>query len=198
MSSEKKSHLTPEEYLRIEREAEFKSEYWNGEMFAMSGESRVHGRIKWNIGGLLYPQLQGGGPAPCQGFSSDMRVKVSSTGLYTYPDIVIVCGEPHFEDQHVDTLTNPTLLAEVLSDSTESYDRGRKSGHYRSIESLEEYILVSQTEPRIEVYSRHSGNTWLLSEAQSMQGVIRLSSINCTLRLQDVYNGVGFEDEKLK
>src|SRR5437667_7846427 len=140
MSSERKTHLSPEEYLALERKAPVRSEYLDGDMVAMSGGSREHNLIVTNIVRELSNQLKG---RPCEVYPSNMRVKVSATGLYTYPDVV-VCGKPQFEDANVDTLTNPTLIAEVLSDSTEAYDREAKFGHYRKIDSLLEYLLVSQ------------------------------------------------------
>src|SRR5436190_8120239 len=123
MSTAPKMKLTPAEYLAIERQAEFKSEYYRGEMFAMAGASRQHCFVKDNLAGELHQQLKGG---PCRSLTSDMRLKVEPTGLYTYPDIAIICGKPEFEDNEADTLLNPTVIAEVLSDSTEKYDRGTK------------------------------------------------------------------------
>src|SRR5919199_1130147 len=135
MSAVPKTRLTPEQYLAIERKAEFKSEYYNGEMFAMAGASEPHNRIKDNLIGELHARLK---VSACHSYSSDMRVKVSRTGLYTYPDIVIICGKPELEDAHGDTLLNPQVIIEVLSDSTEKYDRGKKFRHYKQIESLRE------------------------------------------------------------
>src|SRR5437879_5571177 len=117
-----------------------------------------------------------------------MRVKVSATGLYTYPDVVVVCGGPQFEDKNVDTLVNPTVIFEVLSDSTESYDRGAKFGHYRKVESLIEYLLVSQHEYRIEQYVRQPEGPWLRSQVCSSKGQIELPSINCSLALSEIYD----------
>src|SRR5712692_10164216 len=135
-----KQRVTPEEYLARERDAEHKSEYFDGEIFAMAGGSPQHSAIIFNVNGLLFPQLRGG---PCRGFNSDMRVKVSETGLYTYPDLVVLCGEPQFDDEHQDTLLNPTLIVEVLSPTTKAYARGDKFSHYRWLESLQEYLLVA-------------------------------------------------------
>src|SRR5664279_880128 len=137
MSTLPKSHLTPEEYLAIERKAEFKSEYVQGEMFAMSGAREPHVLITGNTLSELRQQLR---KRPCKAYSTDMRVRVASTGLYTYPDVVVVCGDPHFLDENRDTLLNPTVIIEVLSNSTEAYDRGHKFELYRSQESLAEYL----------------------------------------------------------
>src|SRR5436190_16681809 len=151
VSTQPKTRITPQEYLELERKAATKSEYLDGEMFAMSGVLREHSIIVINITSELNSQFV---ERPCEVHGPDMRVKVSATGLYTYPDVAAVCGEPAFEDAHVDTLTNPQLIIEVLSDSTESYDRGKKFAHYRTIDSLREYVLVSQTECRIERFLR--------------------------------------------
>ena len=187
MSSERKTHLSPEEYLALERKAEIRSEYLDGDMVAMSGGSREHNLIVTNIVRELSTQLRG---RPCEVYPSNMRVKVSSTGLYTYPDVVVVCGEPQFEDAIIDTLLNPTVIVEVLSDSTESYDRGAKFGHYRKVASLIEYLLVSQHESRIEQYVRQPEGPWLRSQAAGAKGQIELPSINCTLALSEIYERV--------
>ncbi len=136
MSQQIIPYVSPEEYLRLERQSEYKSEYLNGEIFAMSGASRKHNLITGNIGSEFNQQLRG---KPCEAYISDMRVKVTATGLYTYPDVIVVCGEPKFEDKYVDTLLNPTLLVEVLSPSTERYDRIAKSSYYRTLDSLAEH-----------------------------------------------------------
>ena len=187
MSSERKTHLSPEEYLALERKAEIRCEYLDGDMVAMSGGSREHNLIVTNIVREVSTQLRG---RPCEVYPSNMRVKVSSTGLYTYPDVVVVCGEPQFEDVIVDTLLNPTVIVEVLSDSTESYDRGAKFGHYRKVASLIEYLLVSQHENRIEQYVRQPEGPWLRSQAAGAKGQIELPSINCVLALSEIYERV--------
>ena len=135
MSSQVKVYYTPDEYLALERKAEYKSEYFGGEIFAMTGASRKHNLVAGNIFAALHLQLK---KRPCEIYPSDMRVKVSPTGLYTYPDVAVVCGEPMFDDEQKDTLLNPTVLVEVLSKSTASYDRGEKFEHYRKIKSLAE------------------------------------------------------------
>jgi Uma2 family endonuclease len=187
MSSEVKVHYTPEEYLALERQAEYKSEYFNGEIFAMTGASRKHNLAAGNVFASLHGQLR---KRPCEIYPSDMRVKVSPTGLYTYPDVVIVCGEPIFDDKQKDTLLNPTVLVEVLSKSTASYDRGEKFEHYRKLDSLAEYLVVAQNKYHVEHYVRQPDNRWLLSETDDMQKTIHLSSIECDLALADIYDKV--------
>jgi len=187
MSSQLKTYLTPEEYLAIERRAEYRSEYFNGETFAMVGASRRHNLIAGNIFGELRQQLKG---RPCEVYTNDMRVRIPATGLYTYPDVVVVCGEPEFEDEYIDTLLNPTLIVEVLSGSTAAYDRGQKFGHYRSIESLTEYLLVAQDECRIEQFVKQSDRQWRVTDTRSLESTIELAFVPCTLQLKEVYDKV--------
>ena len=192
MSATPKTKLTPEEYLKIERKAEFRSEYFGGEIFAMSGARRNHNKIATNVSGLIWQHLKG---RDCESYSNDMRVFVPKTRLYTYPDVVVVCGEPQFQDDVFDTLLNPILLIEVLSESTESYDRGRKFQHYRSIESLSEYVLISQDEARIEKYIKQGDGFWVLSEAVGTDAEIEFASIECRISLAEVYDKIDFSDE---
>jgi Uma2 family endonuclease len=184
MSTPVQRHRTPQEYLALERQAQDKSEYFNGEVFAMSGASRKHNLICVNLAATLHLQLQ---QRPCEVYAGDMRVKVSRTGLYTYPDVVVVCGEPQFEDTALDTLLNPTLIIEVLSASTEDYDRGRKFEHYRTLISLQEYVLVAQDTLHLTYYVRQSDDTWVLSDAVLEKATIFLPSIQCHLLMTDVY-----------
>jgi Uma2 family endonuclease len=193
MSAIPKTKLTPEEYLEFERNSEEKHEYFDGEIFAMSGAKRNHNKITTNLSGLVWQHLKG---KDCESYSNDMRVFVPETGLYTYPDLVVVCGEPQFQDDVFDTLLNPLLLIEVLSDSTESYDRGKKFQHYRGIESLQEYVLVSQDEARIEKYIKTGDRFWLLSEAVDLNAEIEFSSIECKIALAEVYDKINFADEQ--
>lgn len=192
MSAIPKTKLTPEEYLEFERKSEIKHEYFGGEIFAMSGAKRNHNKITTNLSGLIWQHLKG---KDCESYANDMRVFVPKTGLYTYPDLVVVCGEPKFQDDVFDTLLNPTLLIEVLSDSTESYDRGKKFQHYRSVESLREYVLVSQDEARIEKYVKQGDGFWVLSEASGLEAEIKFDSIDCVIALSEVYDKVNFSDE---
>ncbi len=193
MSQRLVTYVTPEEYLRRERLAEYKSEYLNGEIFAMTGASRQHNRITINISSSLNLQLKG---RPCETYAVDMRVKVRASGLYTYPDVAVVCGDPQFEDEYVDTLLNPTLLVEVLSPSTERYDRIAKTSYYRTIDSLAEHLLVAQDEIRLEQYVKRPNGQWLLSEYRELDVVVELTSIGCELRLSDVYDRITFEPKR--
>jgi Uma2 family endonuclease len=181
--------LTPAEYLAMERSAERKSEYFAGEVFAMAGASREHNLVVGNIVRLLGQQLRG---RRCEVYPSDMRVKVSATGLYTYPDVVAIYGEPEFEDDELDTLLSPTLVVEVLSQSTEAYDRGAKSAHYRRLESLEEYVLVAQSLCRVEHYLRQPDGAWTLREHGDLQAILSLPAVRCELPLAEVYDKVEF------
>ncbi|MBS1797498.1 MAG: Uma2 family endonuclease [Acidobacteria bacterium] len=192
MSAIPKSKLTPEEYLEFERKSATKHEFFKGEIFAMSGAKRDHNKITTNLSGLVWQHLKG---KDCESYSNDMRVFVPRTGLYTYPDLVVVGGEPRFQDEVFDTLLNPVLLIEVLSESTESYDRGRKFQHYRSIESLREYVLVAQDEARIEKYVRHGDGFWLLSEAVGLDAEIEFASIECRIPLAEVYDKIDFSED---
>lgn len=185
--------LSPEEYLARERRAEIKSEYHDGEVFAMSGASRAHNLIVTNFVRELSLRLR---DRDCEVYPSDMRVKVDPTGLYTYPDVIVVCGEPAFEDEHVDTLLNPTLLIEVLSESTEAYDRGKKFEHYRKLETLQGVVLVTQDEAHAERFTRQPDGQWLLGEASGLEAALHLASIDVTLPLADIYDKVLFDDEE--
>ena len=182
------AHLTPEQYLALERKAITKSEYLNGHIYAMAGASREHNLITVNISSGLHVQLE---DQPCEAYVNDMRLKISPTGLYTYPDVVVVCDEPHFEDTDLDTLLNPIVLVEVLSPSTEAYDRGEKFAHYRQLESLQEYILVAQNRVRVEHYLRQ-GVQWLLTGLSDPDDVLHLTSIGCNLSLREIYAKVKF------
>lgn len=189
MSAHPRPRLTPEEYLEIERAAEFKSEYYNGRMHAMAGGWFPHAQIIGNLIGELHAALR---KRPCSVTPSDLRLRVSLQGLYTYPDVIVVCGPPQFADEKSDTLLNPTLIAEVLSPSTEAYDRGFKAVQYRTLESLQEYALVSQAEPRVEVFRRQTGGGWLLSEYAGLDGLCRFESLACEIALTGIYAKLTF------
>ncbi len=186
MPSLAQPRYTPEYYLALERRATCRNEYIDGRIFAMAGASRQHNLIAGNVFGELRTQLRG---RPCEAYINDMRLKVTTTGLYTYPDVAALCGEPHFEDTHLDTLLNPSVIVEVLSDSTEAYDRGEKFAHYRRLESLTDYVLIAQDKIRVEHYVRQ-GDQWLLSEVNDLSSVVRLSSIGCDVALRDIYEKV--------
>ena len=185
-------YYTPEEYLAFEREAEYKSEYIAGQVAAMSGVSREHSLINSNLVRVLSSQLL---DRPCEIHASDMRVKVgakvNARSLYTYPDIAVVCGDMQFEDDQVDTLLNPTLIIEVLSPSTEAYDRGAKFGYYRRLASLREYMLVAQDKMLVEHFVREDDG-WLLTETTNPDAVVRLPSIGCEVPLAEVYRKIVF------
>ncbi len=187
MSAEQDVYLTPAEYLAFERQSTYRSEYLAGQVVAMAGSSARHNLIVTNVVAELRTQLR---KRPCTVYPSDMRLKVSQTGLYTYPDVIVVCGDVHFEDAEQDTLLNPTELVEILSKSTENYDCGRKFQHYRTLESFQEYLLVAQDAHHVEHYVRRPDDQWLLSETDDLRATIILPSIDCTLLLADVYEKV--------
>ncbi|MFB3131096.1 MAG: Uma2 family endonuclease [Rhodothermales bacterium] len=190
MSTHPQTYLTPEEYLAFEHEAEVKHEYYAGEIFAFAGASRQHNLIVGNVYAGLHAQLR---QRPCEVYASDMRVRVSPTGLYTYPDVVAVCEEARLSDEENDTLLNPTVIVEVLSASTAAYDRGEKFEHYRKLESLKEYLVIAQERHHVERHVRQSEGQWLLSETDSVEDVIELPSIACRLAVADIYEKVEFE-----
>jgi Uma2 family endonuclease len=179
--------LTPQEYLAQERLAEFRSEYYRGEVFAMAGASWEHTLVKDNLARESGMQLKDG---PCRVLTSDLRVKVDASGLYTYPDVIIVCEKPQFEDDVFDTLLNPRSLVEVLSDSTEKYDRGAKFAHYRKIPSLQEYILVAQDRMLMERYARQADGTWVLTVFTDANRAFEFASVPVSVPLAEVYRGV--------
>lgn len=187
MSSQAKPQFTPEEYLAMERGSEQRHEYFDGEIFLMSGASESHNLIAVNISREISIQFKG---RPCRVYSADMRIRVATTGLYTYPDIVAVCGQPALEDQQLDTLLNPTLVIEILSPSTEAYDRGRTFEHYRNIDSLAEYLLVSQDNAHVEHFVRQPGGQWLFSEVTGLERSVDLPSVACRLQLAEIYDKV--------
>jgi Uma2 family endonuclease len=187
-----KTKLTPAEYLARERKAEFKSEYYRGETFAMAGASRHHNGVKENLIVEIGIQLKGG---PCRTFSSDQRVHVPATGLYTYPDIVIVCGTPEYDPADEDSLINPVAIVEVLSPSTEKYDRGAKFRQYQQLPSVKEYVLVSQEEPLVERYVRGSNGAWEYTAVAGVGGELAFASVPARVPLADIYNGVEFPNE---
>lgn len=189
--SQKPMQMTEDDYLVFERESEMKHEFLDGEVLAMSGGSRSHNRICVNLIRLLSTQLQGG---ECEVFSSDMRVKIAS-GKYTYPDLSVVCGEPQFSDDDVDNLLNPTLIIEVLSPSTEGYDRGKKFQHYRAMPSLKMYLLVAQDQPCIEQYILPESGIWRFSDVTGLESHLNLDELNCELNMSEVYERVSFSDE---
>lgn len=188
---QKKPFITPEEYLRLERAAPYKSEYYAGEIFAMAGGSATQSALTMSIGGELRTLLRGHRCAP---YDSNLRIFFPDTGLYAYPDVTVICGPLEFVDEHTDMVTNPTLIVEVLSDSTEAYDRGNKFAHYRTLPSFAEYVLVSQKEPLVEVFFRQGDGTWQLTPVRGREAVVRLQSLGVDLRLAEVYDRVEFPE----
>ena len=183
-------YITPEEYLAAERWAKIKSEYIHGEVFAMSGASNAHNLITLDIATELNIQLRRRG---CLVYSNDMRVRTKPTGSYFYPDVVVICDKPRFEDNVFDTLLNPILIVEVLSPSTDAYDRGEKFAHYQELVSLREYILVSQDRMRVE-HHRLIETQWVGKTFETPEDVLKFNSIECELPLQDIYTRVTFSD----
>ena len=190
MSAAPKAYVTPEQYLAMERQAEFKSEYFAGEIYAMAGGSKEHNRISGDVFGLLWTQLR---DRPCAVYNSDMKIRVAGDH-YAYPDVVVVCGEEEYEDEETDVLLNPTLIVEVLSPTTEAWDRGGKSEQYRQRESLREYVLVAQDRPHVERFARQVSGQWLLTEGNGLEAVLSLPSIGCGLALAEVYRKVTFPE----
>lgn len=191
-----------EEYLVSERESEERHEYLDGQIYAMAGESPEHGAICTNIGGQLYAQLRG---KRCQVFSKDMKVRSgpapklgqTAKGLYSYPDLLVVCGDLNFHDEHRDVLLNPSVVIEVLSPATEAFDRGEKWARYQTwLPELADYLLVSQTKPRIDHFHRGAGGEWLYSLVNNLEDSLRLDSVGCVLQLTDVYDRIIFPVEE--
>jgi len=180
-------YITEEEYLEFERNSDIKHEYFDGEIFAMSGASETHNLIVVNVIFSLMSQLK---KKPCRVYPSDMRLKIETTKLYTYPDVMIVCGERKFDDDHKDMLLNPDVIIEVLSDSTENYDRGKKFEHYRKIGSFKEYVLISQNIRKIERFLKTEHLRWISDETDEEHTEIILESVGCALNLDEVYDKV--------
>lgn len=189
MSSLPKPYYTPQQYLERERDAPFKSEYLSGQIYEMAGASEQHNTISVNTSSALRQQVRG---RPCRVYANDMRVQVSPTGLYTYPDVIVVCGDRRFDDEQRDTLINPTVLIEVLSPKTEAYDRGEKFAHFQRLDSLRDYILVAQNRPRVEYFVRHGDQQWLLTVADSLEDTVEVASVHCSLGLSEIYENVEF------
>jgi len=185
--------LTEVEYLEIERRSEYKSEFLDGEMFAMSGGSSSHSLIKCNLIRDMGTRLKG---CPCVVYDSDMRVKVQAAGLFTYPDVSVACGQVQFEDDRKDTFLNPTVIIEVPSESSEAHDRGKKFAIYRQLSSLREYLLVSQYKPHIEQYIRQDSGEWLLRDVGGLESKLSLPSIGITVDVAEIYYNVRFEPEQ--
>ena len=182
--------ISREEYLRLEHQATYKSEYHKGQVFAMAGASRNHNRIVTNVSTSLDIQLKS---RNCNNYSNDMRVSIRNGERYLYPDIVVTCGEETFEDTNKDILINPLIIIEVLSPSTEAYDRGAKFLYYQTIESLREYVLVSQYPRRIEIFRKQKDGAWLYRSLNEMPERLELEAIDCMLDSEDIYSKVDME-----
>lgn len=193
MTAQPKRYVTEEEYKVFEAASPRKHEYYQGEIFAMTGGTEPHNLLAGNAHASLHAQLR---RRPCRVYNSDQRVKVMATGLHTYPDITVVCGQPQFLEPARLTITNPTVIIEVLSPSTERYDRGAKFQQYRTIPSLQDYILIVQDDYRMEHYMRHESGIWHLYEAVGLTAQIVLRSIDCVLTVEDVYEKVEFAQDE--
>ena len=191
MSAQPKPFYTPEHYVELERKAEFKSEYLSGQIFAMAGGSPKHSALISNVNGSAWSRLRG---SSCQVYNNDLRITIMQTGLKTYPDVTVVCGEAHFHPLDKDSIINPTVLFEVLSPTTEAYDRGEKWAHYQQLDSLQEYILVSQHKAQVEHYVRQDDGSWKFTAASDLGAKIPLPSLGCELLLAEIYDRVTFEE----
>jgi Uma2 family endonuclease len=180
-------YITEEEYWTLEEQSEVKHEYFNGEIFAMAGGTPEHAALAMNAGISLGSQLRG---KPCRVAGSDQRVKVEATGLITYPDAVVYCQPYQFDPLNKNTLLNPVVLIEVLSDSTENYDRTIKFDHYKQIESLHDYILIEQDQVRVEHFRRTESGEWLHRAETTLGASITLNSIGCTVSLAELYENI--------
>lgn len=192
MSDLPKRYFTQEEYLELERKAEYRSQYVAGEIFAMAGAQPQHIVINGNIIGMLYNAFRG---RPCQAYFTDLRVRVKTGDLWTYPDVAALCGEPRLDttsDPH--SLLNPQVIFEVLSPSTEGFDRGDKFARYRRLESLTDYVLVAQDRMRVEHFVRQANNSWSLMEYTEPGAILALASVSCELPLAEIYEKVTFPE----
>ena len=185
----KPPYITPEEYLERERAAEFKSEYSEGAIYAMSGASEAHNLIGLGVASELRTQFKG---RPCKAYNNDMKVLVGTMGLYAYPDVAALCGDARFHDGHKDILLNPVLIFEVLSPSTEAYDRGTKFNHYQRIATLMDYVLIAQDRIRLELYQRQADGSWRYTCHDDAGETIHFAALECELRLADIYDKVEF------
>jgi Uma2 family endonuclease len=192
MAAMRTLRLSAQEYLARERLAEFRSEFYSGEIFAMAGGSPSHSLIRINTGAQLSVRLRG---RPCTAYDSDLRILIAASGLYTYPDLSVICGEIQFDDKMRDTALNPAVLFEVLSESTEAYDRGKKFEHYRRLPTLREYVLIAQDRPQVERFLRNPDDTWTLTVVSGLDATLELPSISVTLVLAEIYDKVDFASQ---
>jgi Uma2 family endonuclease len=191
---------TADEYLALERQSEERHQYVDGQIYAMAGESLEHSTICFNLNTILGAQLRGGN---CRGLSPNMKIRSgplqrnSRRGFFSYADLIVVCGQPRFHDEHRDVLLNPAVLFEVLSPSTEAFDRGEKFRRYAThLDTLSDYVLVSSDRPLIEHFRRQPAGQWLYSGVEGLEGRLELESIACRLPLAEVFEGVEFPAEE--
>jgi Uma2 family endonuclease len=195
MTAQPQKYYSAAEYLELEREADYKSEYYHGEIFAMAGAGHNHNRVVENLTGECYIAFKG---KQCRTYSSDQRLHIPANGLYTYPDLLIICGKNEYLDEKKDTILNPSVIVEVLSDSTEAYDRGEKFHFYRSIPSLNEYVLINSRSLAAEVFRKNEEGLWFLSsEAYKLAESITLASVDLTIAMEDIYAETEDLPEKL-
>jgi Uma2 family endonuclease len=190
MVAKPQKYYSPEEYLALEEMADYRSEYYRGEIFAMSGGSANHNRIAGNVYVALREALEG---KPCETFVTDMRLLVKENGLYTYPDVMVVCGQLEFVEGREDTITNPVVIVEVLSKSTQDYDRGGKFQLCRAIDSLRDYVLIDQARIHVEYFHKLEDSRWLLTEFNELEAVLCLEAVSVDLPLSRVYQRVEWE-----
>ena len=185
-----KKVFSPTEYLAMEEVADYKSEYFNGEIFAMSGGTPDHSSVAVNIATELNRLLA---PRPCRVFNSDMRLHIESNSLYTYPDVMVICGKIELVKRRNDTVTNPVLIVEVLSESTRDYDRGLKFNLYKQVPSLQEYVVVESENPRVECYRRGADDQWVVEMIDDLSATVKLASVACEISLHEIYRKVSWE-----
>lgn len=184
----KKKHISPKEYLDLENASLEKNEYFNGEIFQMAGASEKRNKIAMNIGANLHFQIR---KRPCKPYQNDMRLFVEASGFYTYPDVMVTCEKPNLKKyKGLESLTNPMLIVEVQSPSTADYDKGAKFDHYRTLESLQEYVRVWQDKKRVALYTKQADDSWLLRDFIGAKAEIELKSIECRLAVEDIYEKV--------
>lgn len=195
LPQEKARRYTPEEYLELERQSDVRHEYYEGEIYAMAGETLKHSQICVNLAREVSSQIKG---KPCQALSPNMKVRAQTKGLFAYPDLTVVCGEPIFHDQKKDVLLNPRVIFEVLSPSTERYDRTMKFFKYRQeIQDLTDYIIVSQDSAFIEHYEKQADGRWVHTVVGGLENVLNVASINCVLSLAEIYDRVEIAAEEI-
>ncbi len=192
---EQKTYYTRDEYLELEEKADFKSEFFNGEILAMSGGSRNHSVICFNLNRRIGEAIDN---KDCIGFDSNMKLDISEHNLFLYPDVTVVCGEIEFIENRTDIIRNPVLIIEVLSPSTQEFDRGDKFKYYRTLPSLQEYVLISQNEPVVEVYHKQDENNWLYTVSKGLEGTVVFRTIQHEFFLKDIYQKVDLTGERMK